>query len=191
MNEGPINPLGPDDERLRQQERHLAEVELAKGKARTAEDWFDIYISVVEHGVKTVCEAHGESAVERLAEQRPSFAAVRHVLKYQGLPLTETMEWEGPEYVADENGFYHSLLWPRGQWIKITWPDRDHVEFRGQQAVVAATFLLWWQQFQDLAMAQQASLTGQQQASSRRLIEPGSPEWLNYFAAKAKRDGGA
>ncbi len=179
-----VNPLGTDGDAARREEEQRLRVELAIGKARKAEEWFDIFVHIVEHGVKSVVEQHQGNAVELLAPQRGSFAAVRHILKYQGLPLTEEMEWEGPEYIQDAYGFYHGMEWPRGEWIKITWPDRDVVELRGRQAVVMATFLLWWQQFAGLATAQQNMLDGK--AAPRRIIDPGSPEWNRYFQAKAQ-----
>jgi hypothetical protein len=183
--DGPIeNPLMGEAaiRRAREAEEHRARTELALAKARAAEDWFDIYVSIVEHGVRTMMEQNGQDPREKLAEQKGYFSAVREILKYEGLPLTETMEWEGPEYLQDRNGTYTGLEWPRGQWIRITWPDGRKVEFTGQRANIIATFLLWWQQFQTLAIAQQNQLDGKEGA--RRLIEPGSPEWLSYVSGK-------
>ncbi len=178
------NPLGDTADRARRDEVERVRVELAIGKARKSEEWFDIFQSVVEHGVKTIAEDNGEQALERIQAQRGVFAEVRHIIKYQGLSLTEAMEWEGPEYIQDEHGFYHGITWPRGEWLKVIWPDRDVVELRGQKALIMATFLLWWQQFQQLATTQQDLIDGKE--APRRLIEPGSPEWTRYFMEKQK-----
>lgn len=184
MNQPIHNPLGDAAARAHRDEVERVRVELAIGKARKAEEWFDIFQSVVEAGVKNIAEDNGEQALDRIKEQRGCFAEVRHIIKYQGLSLTESMEWEGPDYIRDEHGFYHGITWPRGEWLKVTWPDHDKVEFRGQKALIMATFLLWWQQFQDLAITQENLVQGKE--APRRLIEPGSAEWVRYFQEKKK-----
>jgi hypothetical protein len=160
---------------------------VAGAKARTPGDWFDIYNSIVEHGVKTTMESNGEGALaaERLRERKGAAKEVRHILESHGMPLSEAIEIEGPYVTNDERGITTQVSWPQGQWMRLHWPDHSTVEFRGAKAWVALGFIMWWEQFHQQFKALEDS-KAPQPVVKRRLIEPNSPEWKNYFGAKAR-----
>lgn len=168
--------------------------------ARTPGDWFDIYSEIVEHGVKTVLEGAGQGheVLEKLAPRRADAKVVRREFMAHGLPLSDAIEIEGPEVTPDMHGFLTHVAWPRGLWVTFFWPDRSKLSFKGSKATVALGFIMWWSDFhvQYLAMKDQSSpkeKKRQAAAPKKRLVEPGSPEWEAYFAAKrkAKRGPGA
>jgi len=166
---------------------HQARVELAAAEARTPGDWVDIYESVIEYAVKSTLEANkmGHLVLEKLAEPRAAFKIVKHRFQSHGLPLSESLEFEGPQLHMDEQtGLDVGITWPHGRWVRFYWPDKSSLEFRGYPAMVAITFIRWWDQFAKLHQQQQRALMGKQDDAPRRLIEPGSPEWDRYYAAK-------
>lgn len=166
---------------------HQGRVELAAAAARTPEDWVDIFQSVIEFSVKSTLEASGMGGevLERLSESRSAFKVVRSRFQSHGLPLSENLEFEGPELHIDEKtGHDIGITWPQGRWVKFHWPDKSMLEFRGYPAFVAIMFIRWWSQFVMLHQQQAAALAGTTAAAPSRLIEPGSPEWDRYYSAK-------
>jgi hypothetical protein len=161
--------------------------------ARTPADWFDIYQSIVEHGVKTVLESAGEGGqvLDRLRPWRSDAKVVKREFQAHGLPLSDEVEIEGPLVIPDVNGFLTTVKWPRGLWVTFFWPDKSKLTFRGDKALVALGFIMWWSGFhlQYVAMQDPNSPKEQERrarAPKKRLIEPGSPEWDAYFAAKKR-----
>jgi hypothetical protein len=166
---------------------HQGQVELAAAAARTPEEWVDIYQSVIEFAVKSTLEASkmGHEVLERLAEPRAALKQIRHKFQSHGLPLSESLEFEGPELHIDEKtGHDIGITWPQGRWVRFHWPDKSSLEFRGYTAFVAIMFIRWWSQFAMLHQQQAAALAGTTPAAPSRLIEPGSPEWDRYYSAK-------
>ena len=164
---------------------HQGRVELAAAAARTPEDWVDIFQSVIEFSVKSTLEASGMGGevLERLAESRSAFKVVRSRFQSHGLPLSESLEFEGPSLHIDEKtGMDIGITWPQGRWVRFFWPDKSTLEFRGYPAFVAITFIRWWSQFALLHRAQAAAMDGRE--AKARVIEPGSPEWDRYYSAK-------
>lgn len=181
-----INPLDADAASFA---AHKTRVDLAAAQARTPGEWLDIFQSIVEHSVKTTMEANGEGTkvLESLSETRTSLRRVRDRFEEHGLPILEAIDIEGPLVTPDALGGMTNISWPRGEWVKLYWPARtDFLEFRGHQALVAVSFIMWWSSFQALAEQQNAQLLGKPEPEGiKRMVEPGSPEWDRYFAGKA------
>jgi len=184
MSEEISNPFSVDREAAKVV--HDKAVALKAALARDAGEWFDIFEEIVVFGMKDVLESTGQgfSVVEKLKEQQPYFAKVRRELVAHGLPITEDVDWEGPETFTDSMGNPNNVTWPRGEWIKLYWPDGSMLEFRGQAALTALSFIMWWANFTKATSA----IVGQDQVETKRMVQPGSPEWNSFFSAK-KRDG--
>jgi len=175
--------------------RHLAEEEqlrishqLKAAAARTAEEWMDIFWEVVKHGVKQTLERAGDDGTEysrRIREQQPFVSRVRADFKAHALPLTEEVEFEGPTVQKDAAGSPHIVEWPRGVWILFHWPEggkSEDLRFEGQAALVALAFILWWGPMSGVGK----HMAGKDAAPTRRIVEPGSSEYMNYITAKGK-----
>jgi hypothetical protein len=167
--------------------QHQERVELAAAAARTPEEWVDIYQSVVEFAVKSTLEASGmgDQVLEKLAEPRSAFKQVRSRFKAHGLPLSEGLEFEGPQLHIDESiGSDLGITWPQGRWVRFFWPDKSMLEFRGYPALVAFTFIRWWSQFAMRHQAELAAAKGELPEAKTRVIAPGSDDWNKYYSAK-------
>lgn len=172
------------------------EAMLRAALARTAGEWFDIFVDITSAGVRQTLELSlppGEATAEfdrKMTEQKPYFRAVRADFESHGLPLTDEIEIEGPEVRLDAAGMPHIVEWPRGVWIEFIWPQAgskgDRLRFMGQKAIVALAFIQWWTSFHTVAQ-RMAGIEGNEQ---RRIIDPNSPEYKSYFAAKAKDQRG-
>jgi hypothetical protein len=160
---------------------------LKRAEAKTASDWIDIFQEVIEHAVRTTMEENGDgkNVLEKLEPSRTAFRAIKARFNDHGLPLLDALEVEGPLVVSNRLG-YDDVTWPLGEWVRFYWPGRtDHLEFRGHQALVAMAFIMWWSQFQRTAQQWSDQLAGKEEKQGRtRAIEPGSPEWNQYFAMK-------
>lgn len=169
---------------------HQQLVEQAAAEARTPAEWVDIFQSVIEFSVKTTLEASrmGDQVLEKLADFRSAIKVVRHRFQSHGLPLSEDLDFEGPEMHLDNRGMDQGITWPHGRWVRFLWPDHSVMEFRGYQAFVAMMFIRWWDQFAKLHQQQAEALAGGDGMSSKekRIIEPGSSDWNRYFGAKAE-----
>jgi hypothetical protein len=181
-----------DDETMKL--RHLAESEqmrarhvLAEAEARSADEWFDIYREIVFKGVQQILEANGaggETFDSKIAEQRPFWAKVRADFTSHGLPLSEEVEWEGPQVRRDQTGAPNIVEWPTGMHITLYWPaegTKAQLRFEGQCALVALGFILWWGDFH----SQAKSLAGRDDAPTSRIIDPTSREYHRYVQDKA------
>ena len=168
---------------------HKTRVDVAAAQARTPGEWIDIFQSIIEHSVRTTMEANGDGGkvLEQLSESRTSMRRVRERFEEHGLPILDGIDIDGPQIMPDALGALTNISWPRGEWVKFYWPNRtDWLEFRGHQALVAVAFIMWWSSFQALAEQQNAQLLGKPAPEGiRRMIEPGTPEWDNYWAGKA------
>ena len=164
--------------------------------ARTPADWFEIFQEVTEHGVKSVLESAGEGdqVLERLRPWRADAKVVKREFQAHGMMLSDEIECEGPVVTPDVHGFLSQVAWPRGLWVTFHWPDRSKLAFRGTKAIMALGFIMWWSNFhaQFVALRDATSPKEQQRAKApkRRMVEPGSPEWNAYFAAKAQDEQG-
>lgn len=183
-------------ERAAAEVRHQMHVQLKTAEARTPGDWIDIFQEIVEFTVRTTMEEHGEGSqvLEKLEPTRSAIKQVRARLMEHGLPLLENIDIDGPDIRPDAMGCLTNVSWHRGQWVKLCWPHhKDVLEFRGQQALVALSFVMWWSNFHQTAKQWDTQLQGGQAAvaGARRMIEPGSPEWVRYFTAKQADQGGS
>jgi hypothetical protein len=161
--------------------------------ARTPAEWFEIYQEITEHGVRTILEKAGDGhrVIELLSPWRADAKVVKREFQAHGVPLDEEIEAEGPVPISPVE-----VHWPRGLWVTFHWPDRSHLTFRGNKAIIAWGFIDWWTGFQMQFQAMQDPNSPKEQARQAkapktRLIEPGSPQWNAYFAAKeaAKKRG--
>lgn len=148
--------------------------------ARTPGEWFDIFEEVTTHHVVKTMESHGDSAVDVLHDWKDDKIAVRREFMAHGLPLTEEIEIEGPVQDPSRPTDQTAILWPAGQQLTIHWPDGSTLMFRGRKALIAFSFILWWDSFQSAFKVS----TGQQIGGQSRVIEPGSPEWNEYYRRK-------
>jgi hypothetical protein len=176
------DPIIPDDQaRL---VLHQKAVEAKAAEARTPGDWFDIFTGIVTFGVKSTLEGmgRGAEAAEKLRDQQPYWREVRRVFEDHGLPLSESVEWEGPHVFPDQFGFPTNVEWPLGEWVKFYWPEekKKPLEFRGQYALVAVSFIIWWTNFNMV----HKTMGGVTEDAKRRIIKPGEDEWKRYMTAK-------
>ncbi len=175
------NPLADDGaaaEILRRRE-----IDVRAANAKTAADWFDIFREVVTGGVQSIMEKNGQGSdvSVKISDYTGSFAAVRDGFSAQGLDLNENVEWEGPVPVVDpKSNLIMGLEWPQGQEVVFIWPTKERLLFRGQKALVAVCFIMWWANFQPGF----AKMQGKELGGQRRLIDPGSPEWLSYMKGR-------
>lgn len=169
-------------------EEHQMRMHLAAATARSPGEWIDIFQQVVEFSVKSTMEEHGDGdkVLDRLSDTRTSLRAIRIRFEEHGLPLLEDIETEGPDVFPDAQGNLTNVSWPRGEWVKFYWPGRnDCMEFRGHKALVALCFIMWWVTFQKTAKQWADQILGKGPVEGeRRMIEPGTPEWNSYWAAK-------
>lgn len=175
------NPLALDREAAELLRRRKLDVRAAE--ARSTTEWFDIFQEIVFGGVQSILEDHGQGSdvSGKLADIRPACKAVREAFAAQGLDLNEDIDWEGPVPVIDpQSQLCMGLEWPNGQEVTFIWPTKETIRFRGQKALVATCFMMWWSNFQPTLKHMQGKST----EGERRLIEPGSPEWLNYMKGR-------
>ena len=172
------NPLVPNDAAAEEafQQRTMAKAALA----RSVGDWWDIFEEISTHQVVKTMEAHGDSAVDALKDWKDDKITVRREFVAHGLPLTEEVEVEGPMQDPSRPTDQTAILWPMGQQITLFWPDGSKLHFRGRKALIAFTFVLWWDGFQS---AYKINM-GQQEEQQSRLIAPGSAEWDEYYKRK-------
>lgn len=165
-------------------------IQMEAVKARKAEDWFDLFQEIVFSGVRqTMSQAGVEGtkvADKVLDERRPTYARVRDRFRVQGLDLSENVEWEGPVIGPDQFGFPRIQGWPRGMWARATWGDGSTVEWRGAEAEIAVSFVIWWSCYQQVY--QQAHDPGViiTDDMRRRVVQPGTSDYVDYVQAKAK-----
>lgn len=178
------NPLVPSAAAAADEAAFQAKVMHKAALARTAGDWFDIFDEVTTNAVVKTMESHGDSPMDVLHDWKDDRAAVRREFVAHELPLTEEVEFEGPVPDPERPTDQTAILWPAGQFINFHWPDGSRLSFRGRKAIIALSFILWWDGFHS---AYKVSL-GQQVGGQSRVIEPGSPEWLDYY--KNKKAGG-
>jgi hypothetical protein len=177
------NPLADDGEAADLARKRA--IDLKAATAKTAADWIDIYKEVVYGSVQSVLEKNGQGSdvSPKLAEYQGSFAAVRDAFSAQGLDLNEEVDWQGPVPIIDpKSNLIMGLEWPHGQEVTFFWPNGERLTFRGQKALVAVTFIMWWANFQPGF----AKIQGKEPEGQRRLIEPGSPDWHNYMKGRPK-----
>lgn len=181
-------PETEGDRQARHQAEQLQLTAAAKeraARARSAAEWFDIFIDVVEQGVRQGLEMNkrGHEILDVLAEHRPSWRRVREALSAQGLELNEGVEVEGPVIGHNQLGIPEVIGWPMGPVAKLYWTDGSKLEFTGKAALVAASFIIWWTGFNQVHMVQFGGDTPPPQS---RIVEPGSDDYLRYIQAKAK-----
>lgn len=180
----------PTPEEMRKQEaevKHLALIEAAKvrgAEAKSPKDWMELFREITEHSVKTMMEANGQGGqvLQQLAPWRGSFVVVSQRLNAHGMPLSEEIEVEGPIIGRTANGLPIVDEWPTGVWVKFHWPDRSFVGFKGNDAIVAVSFWMWWADFQHVHMKQMD--IAKVAEGKTRLILPGSAESIQYHQAK-------
>ncbi len=180
---------GDDMRRAEADAKHVALIEQAKvrgAEAKNAKDWMDLYQEITEHSVKVTMEQNGagDQVLEHLKEWRPAFAHVSRELNAHGLPLTEEIELEGPIMGLTNTGLPIIESWPLGVQVKFHWPDGSKLHFKGNAAIVAVTFWMWWVNFQDVHK-QQIGIADKAEKRSR-IILPGSLESQAYGDAKRK-----
>lgn len=180
MSDAPIpNPLLAESAAA--DEAHRMQVQLAAAQARSAEDWFDIFMSIVAHGVRDLTVKHGDAEMgeRNLKDQRNYAATVRAAFKYNGLPLTEEMFIVGPTPVIDpETGIDVGVDWNGEQVVTFEWPSdkSSKLRFRGQEALIAYAFVRWWTGFQSTYQI----MEGKAAEGEKRIIQPGSAEYIDY-----------
>lgn len=170
------NPLLPDDKAA--EEALQQRIALKATLARDAGEWFDIFEEVTTHHVVKTMEAHGDSPIDVLNDWKDDKIAVRRELVAHGLPLSEEIEIEGPVQDPSRPTDQTAILWPMGQQLTIHWPDGSKLEFRGRKALIAFSFIIWWDSFQSAYKIPNAP-------EKTRMIKPGSKEWDDYYRAKA------
>lgn len=180
------NPLVPNLDAANA--AHSEMIQARAAEARSPGEWFDIYCEVVEFNVKTTMEAHGDGALalEKLRERRTHAKVIRAEFERSGLPLSEDIEIEGGPVVHQSPlGLPTRIEWPSGMWIRFILVDGTKIEFRGEKAWTAYTFIRWWDSYHQRFL-QLTDPTAAAAASKpkTRIIEPHSPEWLRYMAAK-------
>lgn len=182
LNESNQNPLNPSAEEQALIKRRKLDARAAD--ARTADEWFDIFEQIVRDGVMSTAKAHGdaEKGEHGLADNRPYLKHVRHVISLHGLSLSEDVDMEGPVPLFGQNNVMVGVEWPNGQYVKLFWQDKSMLEFRGQNALVAFAFMSWWGTFRQ----PYEMLTGKQENQERRVIMPGSPDWMSYLKGRPK-----
>ena len=172
--------------------RHLAEDAVLQGeavrlasRAKTAAEWFDIFVSITTEGVRQGLETQkrGNELKALMDEQKPVFARVRDRFSVQGLELNEQVDVEGPLVQHNVLGMPEVIDWPEGLKATFTWSDASRLVFKGQDALVAVAFIMWWTVFNQVHMQQFGAGPGE---AKRRVIDPGSNEYLRYMAAKAQ-----
>lgn len=163
-----------------------ARIKMRAAEARKAEDWFDIFQDVVYSGVRqTLGPEQSSIAHGLLKEQDYSFTQVRDKLRVQGLDIGGGVEWEGPEIGHNGFGIACIMGWPRGMWAEVTWGDKSKIKFVGKQAEIAVSFFIWWTSFHQVYMETTQPGVIISEATKRRLIEPGTSDWLSYNKGKA------
>ncbi len=183
----------PDDARdtrhAVEQANLKARTDLAAAQARTAGEWFDIFLEIVISGVRQTMEANGSSQEDfsaKMRDQDPYNKVVRGKFEAHGLPITEEIDFEGPDVKHDELGMPHNVSWPRGVWVEFYWPAEgrqgDRLRFEGQAALTALSFILWWVGFNQVAM----HMAGKSPEEKARLVQPGSNEYLSYIDGKER-----
>lgn len=183
MNEQPLNPLSLESEARERARRTKLSVRAAE--ARGAGEWFDIFQETVFGGVKSIMEEHGQGSdvLAKLDDYSASCKRVRSAFVTMGLDLNEELEWEGPVPVIDpKSGLTMGLEWPNGQEVTFVWPTKEKLQFRGQSALVATCFIMWWANFQPT----HAHMQGKSTEGARRIVQPGSKDFMNYMRGKPK-----
>jgi hypothetical protein len=167
-------------------------IQMRAAKARSAEDWFDIFQEVVFSGLRQSLAQAGvegtQLADKVLDEQRIFYRNVRDRFRVQGMDLGEGVEWEGPIIAPDQFGFPRIMGWPRGMWARATWGDKSKVEWRGKEAEIAVSFVIWWSCFQQVyqeAATQHSGLIVNESVQ-RRLVQQDSSEFVDYVKRKAE-----
>lgn len=181
-----------DMRRLEGDAKQQALIESAKvrgAEAKTPKDWMDIFQEITEHSVKVTMEqaGDGDKVLDRLREWRPAYAHVARELNAHGMPLSEEVELEGPR-MGHVNGLPIVEEWPYGVQLKMHWPDGSHLHFKGNAAIVAVTFWIWWVNFQERHLTQMG-IAKTAQENSKRILLPGSAESAAYNDAKRKDQG--
>lgn len=169
--------------------KHLAMMEQAKvrgAEAKSPKDWMELFREITEHSVKVTMEGNGagDRVVDALKDWRPSYVRVARELEAHGMPLTEEIELEGPTMGTTTTGLPIVEQWPMGVQVKFHWPDGSMLHFKGNDAMVAVAFWMWWVNFQDVHR-QQIGLANHAEKRSR-IIMPGTPESIAYGDAKRK-----
>jgi hypothetical protein len=161
-------------------------IDLASAVARGPGEWLDIYRAIVEQAVRQTLEANGDDGTEvqkRLKENAPHFDRVRRDFAAHGLPLLEEIEVEGARIITGPSGVDEGFLYddPSNPEVRFYWPSEGSKPkplcFQGQAGVVALTFIRWWTGFQEVALKQ----SGQEREVSRRIVTPGSSDYLRYL----------
>lgn len=164
----------------------MEQAKVRGAEAKSPKDWMDIFQAITESSVKASMEQNGQGdrVLETLRPWRASFPNVSRELQAHGMPLTEQIEVEGPQIGRTTSGLPVVDAWPTGVWVKFHWPDHSSLGFKGQDALVAVTFWMWWVDFQDVHMKQLGLAKDAEQKT--RLILPGSAESRAYQDAKRK-----
>lgn len=163
-------------------------IEERASKAKTAGDWWDIFMAIVENAAVDTLKANplntreNDAAYGRLRDMLARSKRLKLDFNAQGLDLSEEVECEGPVVKPDASGMPHNVEWPTGRWVSFIWPSGEKLSFRGEDAQVALSFFMWWVNFSQ--QFRQRFGIEEQAEPARRIVEPGSPEWISYMAAK-------
>jgi hypothetical protein len=154
-----------------------------------AGEWFDIYTAIVRSSVEqTVLRSGGtaEDSAAKLKDYLPAWSKVRRELEARGMHMDEELEVEGPDVRHDELGIPSIVTWPRGVWVEIRAKGSSEVplRFEGLCALSALTFIQWWVGFQQVHLAREGKL-----AEKKRIVEPGSAEYIDYIETKRREQG--
>jgi len=157
------------------------ETQRKAARAKSAEDWFDIFTEVTRQGVFQTAEVNGNRALaeEKWAAEVPGLRAVRDAFRVQGMELNESIDCEGPLLSHDSMGFTH-VAWPNGMWAKFIWTDGSTLDFQGRHALLAVAFVLWWTNFNLVHTEEHGGSTAQKS----RIVDPNSDEYRDYMSRK-------
>jgi hypothetical protein len=149
--------------------------------ARTAKDWFEIYIEMVEvnlrHLEKTDPKNHAATYATWTQESRPRLRRICAAFTAAGLNLSDQLEVEGPDIRFGKIVFPD----PTRPRLVLHWPDGQYLTFDGVDAMSATAFFIWWQNFQ-VPLFGTDSLSGSQ---DNKILKPGDAAFGEYMRAKA------
>jgi len=138
--------------------------------ARTARDWMDIYIEVIERQLPS-----GPEVFEQWTKvNRPRLRKIGDRFTSAGLTLDERIE--GIRTFRPPNDIH--FLTPSNPYVTFHWPDGQSLTFRDTRAGSAMAFWVWWSNFQ-------LPIIGPSEGKTRNIIA-GSPEYRSYMEAKRR-----
>lgn len=149
--------------------------------ARTASDWMEIYIEIVERSLRQIEQQHSaggdaEAYATWRTTNRPRLKRIGKTLTKNGLVLDQRMEVSGLQFRPPNHIIWDNSLKPHATFH---WADGQELTFYGDDAGSAVGFFAWWVNFQMVVL-------GPGGGGQSRIIDPRSPEYAAYMQAKAR-----